>query len=133
MINYFQLHNQKLCANVIVVICEFVWERKCVTIIKLHWSYRKIKIQTTSKVSIRHENHFTRFFFFRTMGLLANLVSRFTCITWVISMRVQVYRFPVSNCCNKNLESNWQVNKHTTLSINQMVILFGKSHRLAVW
>ena len=29
------------------------------------------------------------------------------------SMRVQIHRFPVSNWCNKNLESNHQVNKQT--------------------
>ena len=51
-------------------------------------------------------------------------------------MRVQVHRFPMSNYCNKNLESNRQVNEHTLhhQSINQMVIRESvKSHRVAAW
>ena len=51
-------------------------------------------------------------------------------------MRVQIHRFPMSNLCNKNLESIYQVNKETLYhqSINQMVIQYGgKSYRVAVW
>ena len=51
-------------------------------------------------------------------------------------MRVQIHRFPMSNRCNKNLESIHEVNKQTLhyQTINQMVIREGgKSHRVAVW
>ena len=51
-------------------------------------------------------------------------------------MRVQIYRFPMSNRCNKSLESIHQVNKQTLhhKSSNQMVVWKrGKSHRAVVW
>ena len=51
-------------------------------------------------------------------------------------MRARIHRFPVSNCCNKKLESNNHVSKqkiNVTSSINLMVIRYGgKSHRVAV-
>ena len=42
------------------------------------------------------------------------LFSWFACNTRVIvDMQVQIHRFPMSNCFNKNLESIHQVNKQT--------------------
>ena len=51
-------------------------------------------------------------------------------------MRVQIHKFPMSNCRNKNLEINRQAktNRNYPSVINKMVIQYGaKSRRVAVW
>ena len=64
---------------------------------------------------------FSYIFPFFYLGLLAHLVSWFTCNVRWLSMSVWVHRFPVSNNCNKNFESNKRLNKRKWTSHHQSV------------
>ena len=69
-----------------------------------------------------------KIFYNKIRGWLAHLVSWFTCNT-IADARARVHRFNLSNCCNKILESNHQVNEQKLTPQHQSIKWYGNSLR----